>query len=124
MVAAALRWFKILFRQALWRWSLSAKASAKLIWDGILSAAVAARKFLAQLKFKQLEFYSYRQEAKAAKSLSLGLLGLGILLLYEIRKVGNEVFDYFGACICGVRAREQYAKMGERDYRGRADPAG
>ena len=90
-------------------------------WNFIHS--VAARKFLAQLKFKQLEFYSYRQGAKAAKSLSLGLLGLGILLLYEIRKVGNEVFDYFGACICGVRAREQYAKMGERDYRGCADPA-
>ena len=87
------------------------------------------RKFFAQLKFKQLKFkqlkfHSYRQEAKAAKSLSLGLLGLWILLLYERRKVGNEVFDYFGACICGVRAREQYAKMGERDYCGCADPAG
>ena len=59
-----------------------------------------------QLTFKQLEFYSYRQGAKAAKSLSLGLLGLWILLLYERRKVDNEVFDYFGACICGVRAGE------------------
>ncbi len=64
------------------------------------------RKFFAQLKFKQLKFHSYRQEAKSAKSLSLGLLGLWILLLYERRKVGNEVFDYFGAYICGVRARE------------------
>lgn len=105
------------------------KASVELIRDGILSVAVAARKFLAQLKFKrlkfkQLEFIRIGCGAKAAKSLSLGFLGLEILLLYKIRKVGNEVFDYFGACICGVRAREQYAKMGERDYRGRADPAG
>ena len=73
-------------------------------WNFICSDC--GRKFLAQLTFKQLEFYSYRQGAKAAKSLSLGILGLGILLLYEIRKVGNEVFDYFGAYICGVRASE------------------
>ena len=43
------------------------KASAKLIWDGILSVAVAARKFLAQLTFKQLEFHSYRLWSQGGK---------------------------------------------------------
>ena len=46
------------------------KASVEFIWDGILSVAVAARKFLAQLKFKQLKFHSYRlwsQDGKIPK---------------------------------------------------------
>ena len=43
------------------------KASAKLIRDGILSVAVAARKFLAQLKFKQLKFHSYRLWSQGSK---------------------------------------------------------
>ena len=43
------------------------KASAKLIRDGILSTAVAARRFLAQLKFKQLEFYSYKLWSQGGK---------------------------------------------------------